>query len=109
MLVIAALSTGEVVGFTTALVIVAGITAGFWLNLIMWIPMLLIGLIRDEETAFSLVWLVSMLAAGATVFLVGTLVIGLPWYAALVAGVIIGLTSYVRPNPAQPASDPYGF
>jgi hypothetical protein len=75
----------------------------------MWIPMLLIGRIRDEETAFSLVWLVSMLAAGATVFLVGTLAIGLPWYAALLAGVIIGLTSYVRPNPAHPASDPYGY
>jgi hypothetical protein len=96
-----AVSPGEIVGYTIGLVVVAGVTAGFWLNLIMWIPMLVIGRMRDEALAFTLVSLLSMAAAAVTVFLVGVLAVGLPWYAALIAGLLIGITSYARPNPAH--------
>jgi hypothetical protein len=91
-------STGEIVAYTIGLVIVAGVTAGFWLNLVMWIPMLVIGHMKDEELAFTIVALASMAAAALTVFLVGVFAIGLPWYAAAIAGLLIGLTSYARPN-----------
>lgn len=94
------MSTGEVVGYTIALVLVAGVTAGFWLNLIMWIPMLMLGRIRDEELAYTIVSLTTMLVASATVLLVGLLAIDLPWYSAAIAGLLVGLTSYARPNPA---------
>jgi hypothetical protein len=98
-------STGAEIGTTIGLVIVAGVTAGFWLNLLMWIPMLVIGwTIRDEQTAFGVVSLLSMLVAAAAVIVVG-LALGLPWYAATIAGVLVGITSYARPNPAH---DPYG-
>jgi hypothetical protein len=95
------MSAGEVVGYTIGLVLVAGVTAGFWLNLIMWIPMLVIGRMRDEELAFTVVSVLSMAVAAVTVFLVGVLAIGLPWYAGLIAGLLIGMTSYARPNPAH--------
>jgi hypothetical protein len=94
------MSTGGVIAGTIVLIVVAGITAGLWLNLIMWIPMFLLGMMRDEETAFVIVSTLSMLAAAVTVFLVGALAVGLPWYAAAIAGLFVGITSYARPNPA---------
>jgi hypothetical protein len=97
------LSTGGVVGSTIVLIVVAGITAGLWLNLLMWIPSLLLGMMRDEETAYVIVSALTMLIAAGTVFLVGDLAIGLPWYAAVIAGLVVGMTSYARPNPAHPA------
>ena len=95
------MSTGEIIGYTIALVVVAGLTAGLWLNLVMWIPMVILGHMQDEELAFTIVSLASMVAAAIVVFLVGALVIGLPWYAAAIAGLLIGLTSYARPNAAR--------
>jgi hypothetical protein len=85
---------------TVALIVVAGITAGFWLNLIMWIPMLVIGAFVDTYDGLGIVMLTSMLVAGAVVFTVGLALLGLPWYAAAIAGLVIGMTSYARPNPA---------
>ncbi len=95
------MSGGEIVGYTVGLVAVAGVTAGFWLNLIMWIPMLAIGRMRDEELAFTVVSLLSMAVAAVTVFLVGILALELPWYAGLISGLLIGMTSYARPNSAH--------
>ena len=95
------MSTGEVIGITIALILVAGITAGLWLNLLMWIPMLIIGGRFDEDAGFLIVSLLSMLVAGATVLLFGILVLDLPWYAAAVAGFLVGNTSFARPNPVS--------
>jgi hypothetical protein len=97
---VACMSTGQTIAYSVALVIGAGLTAGLWLNLVMWIPMLLLGLMSDEESAFAIVSTLSMLVAAAVVLLFGLLVIGLPWYAAAVAGLVVGMTSYARPNPA---------
>lgn len=94
------MSTGAAVGATVALVLIAGLTAGLWLNLLMWVPMLLLGRMRDEEQAFFYVSLLSMAVAATAVFLFGLLVLGLPVVAAIVAGLLVGITSYVRPNPA---------
>ncbi|MDP9344401.1 MAG: hypothetical protein M3P44_01515 [Actinomycetota bacterium] len=88
------------VAATIVLIIVAGITAGFWLNLVMWIPMLIVGAFMDEYSGLPVVTLLSMIVAMAVVFVVGLLALGLPWYAAGIAGVVVGLTSYARPNPA---------
>jgi hypothetical protein len=93
------MSTGRVVMETVVLIVVAGITAGLWLNLIMWLPMLALGAMRDTEAAFTIVSLLSMVVAAAAVLAFGLLVLALPWYAAAIAGVLIGLTSYARPNP----------
>jgi hypothetical protein len=46
------------------------------------------------------VTLMSMVVAAAVVFAVGFAALGRPWYAAAVAALIIGMTSYARPNPA---------
>lgn len=89
--------------YTIGLIIVAGITAGLWLNLVMWIPMLIIGAFMDQEEGFALVSLLSMLAAAVTVFLVGNVALDLPWYAAVIAGAVVGITSYARPNEPYPA------
>lgn len=94
-----AMSVGAAVGLTIVLVLVAGATAGFWLNIVMWIPMLLLGRMRDEEQAFVFVSALSMLAAAVVVFVFGRLVMDLPVVAALIAGVLVGITSYARPNP----------
>ncbi len=69
--------------------------------------MLVIGRIQDEEAAFNLVSTIAMIVAAAVVFLVGLLAIGLPWYAAAIAGVLVGVTSYARPNPAHPSEADY--
>jgi hypothetical protein len=50
---------------TVVLIVVAGITAGLWLNLIMWLPMLALGAMRDTEAAFTIVSLLSMFVAAA--------------------------------------------
>jgi hypothetical protein len=93
------MSTGEIIGYTIGLVVVAGISAGLWLNLIMWIPMLVVGwTIRDEAEAFFIVSIFTMLFAAVAVFCLGVAAVGLPWYAALIGGLVIGLTSYARPN-----------
>jgi hypothetical protein len=95
------MSTGEIIGYTIGLVVVGGVTAGLWLNLIMWIPMLVVGwTIPDEAEAFFIVSIFTMLVAALTVFVVGFVAVGLPWYAAGIAGLAIGLTSYARPTPA---------
>ena len=93
------MTTGATIGYTIGLVVVAGITAGLWLNLIMWIPMLIVGwTIHDDAEGFFIVSIFTMLVAALTVFVVGFVVIGVPWYAAGIAGLLIGLTSYARPN-----------
>jgi hypothetical protein len=91
------------------LILVAAVTAGFWLNLIMWIPMLLIGRFGDDSAgdATALVFLLMQVVGAAAVFLFGLLVIGLPWYAAAIAGLGVGLTSYARPSPGHPEN--YGY
>jgi hypothetical protein len=94
------MQTGEVIAWTLGLAFVAALTAGLWLNLILWIPMLILGRMKDQETAFGIVQFTAMVVAALTVFLVGLLAIGLPWYAAAIAGVLVGMTSYARPNPA---------
>lgn len=87
--------------YTVGLVLIAGATASLWLNVLMWIPMLIIGwTIRDEETAYSVVSLLMMVVAAVAVFFVG-LALDLPWYAALIAGILVGITSYARPNPGH--------
>jgi hypothetical protein len=43
------MSTGRVVMETVVLLVVAGITAGLWLNLIMWLPMLALGAMRVPD------------------------------------------------------------
>jgi hypothetical protein len=99
-----AMGAGEAIAWTIGLFLVAATTAGLWLNLLMWIPMLVIGwTVRDEDVAFGIVSTLSMLMAAAAVILVG-LALNLPWYAAAIAGVLVGITSYARPNPAHPAS-----
>ena len=97
------MGTGEVVGLTIALIFGAGITAGLWLNLLMWIPMLIIGAMFAEYDGFAIVQGLSMLVAGVTVLIFGMAVLELPWYAAAIAGFFVGLTSYARPNTAHPA------
>jgi hypothetical protein len=94
------MSTGSVVVESIALIVVAGITAGLWLNLIIWLPMLALGAMRDSEAAFMIVSLLSMVVAAGAVFTFGLFVLDLPWYAAAIAGLLVGLTSYARPNPA---------
>jgi hypothetical protein len=94
------MSSGTGVFVTIMLIVVAGVTAGLWLNLIMWLPMLALGAMHDEEAAFVIVSLLSMVVAGAVVFAFGLFVLGLPWYAAAIAGLLVGLTSYARPNAA---------
>ena len=92
------MSTGSAIGITIGLVLIAGLTAGLWLNLLMWIPMLVLGRMHDEEQAFVWVSTLAMLVGALAVFLFGMLVLSLPWYAAAVAGVLVGITSYARPN-----------
>jgi hypothetical protein len=52
----------------------------------------------DEYSGLPVVTLLSMIAAMAVVFVVGVLALGLPWYAAGIAGGVVGLTSYARPT-----------
>lgn len=101
------MSTGAAVAATVLLVLVAGVTAGFWLNLLMWIPMILLGQMQDEEAAFVIVSMLTMAVATLAVFLFGLLVLGLPWPAAAIAGVLVGITSYTRRAPD--AYDEYGY
>lgn len=96
------MSTGAAVVATIVLVFVAGVTAGFWLSLLMWIPMVLLGQMQDEEAAFAIVAMLTMAVATLAVFLFGLLVVGLPWPAAAIAGGLVGITSYTRRAP-----DPY--
>lgn len=62
--------------------------------------MLALGALRDEQAAFAIVSLLAVVVAFAAVFVFGLVVLGLPWYAAATAGLLIGLTSYARPNHA---------
>src|SRR4051812_35717265 len=96
------LGAGEAIGLTVLLVLVAGVTAGLWLNILMWIPMLLIGwFVHDEDTAFAVVSLLSMAVATVAAFFVGWKTLDLLWVAAAIAGILVGITSYARPNPAH--------
>ena len=92
------MSTGRAVAETIALIVIAGITAGLWLNLLLWVPMLALGTLRDEGAAFTIVSLLAVVVAFPAVFVFGLAILDLPWYAAAIAGLLIGLTSYARPN-----------
>lgn len=53
-------------------------------------------------------WIPTMMAfaqggAALATFLLGVLVLGLPWYAALIAAMFVGVTTHTR--PADPAFD----
>jgi hypothetical protein len=88
-------------GVAAVLTIGAALTASFWLTLVLWIPGNLVSaFVRDPENEFAVMVLMTLVAATGVVFLFGTLVLGLPWYAALVAGALVGATSYPRRNPA---------
>jgi hypothetical protein len=91
-------STGTTIAITVALVLLAGLTAGFWLNLLLWVPMLLIGQMQDEAQALVIVSTLAVVVAAVTVLLFGLLVLDLPWPAAAIAGLLVGLTSYARPS-----------
>ena len=97
------METTEAVFKTVLLIAGAGITAGLWLNILMWIPMLVIGWALGDE-GFGLVSLLAMLVAAAAVIVFGLAVLELPVAAAVIAGLVIGLTSYASPN-AAPAYD----
>src|SRR5690349_11377538 len=49
--------------------------------------------------------LISQLSAAATTYLVGSLALNLPWYAALIAALLVGVTTYSVRAPAHPAFD----
>src|SRR4051794_12874409 len=94
------MSAGEAIVKTFLLVLVAGATAGLWLNLVMWIPMLVIGWVAGDD-GYPLVSLLAMLVAAAAVAWFGLEVLDLPVVAAALAGLLVGITSYARPNPAR--------
>ena len=41
----------------------------------------------------------AQIGGAAATYLIGVLVLGLPWYAALIAALLVGVTSYVRRVP----------
>jgi hypothetical protein len=47
--------------------------------------------------------LISQLLAAGTTYLIGTLALALPWYAALIAAVLVGITTYSVRAPGHPA------
>ncbi len=69
------MSTVGVVVVTILLTLVAGITAGFWLNLLLWIPMIAleaIGVLREgHESGFVIANFLAMGTAAAVVFALG--------------------------------------
>jgi len=92
------------VALTIGLAFIAGLTAGLWLNLLMWVPLLFLSQIRDEAQAYRVVTLLTMAVAATAVFLFGTLVIGMPWFAAAVSGALVGITSYAQPVAQRPVT-----
>ena len=95
------------VATTIALTIGAALTAGLWLTLVLWIPGNIVSAVaRSDEGEYGVMVLLTLAGAFAVVFAFGMFVLGLPWYAAAVAGAIVGVTSYPRPNPEHPAHRP---
>jgi hypothetical protein len=85
---------------TVMLTVIAAITAGFWLTIVMWLPGNVISaVVRDPYNAFGIMQPLSMIVGAGAVFAFGVVVLGLPWVAAAVAGAIVGMTTYARPNP----------
>lgn len=92
------MGAGEAIAVATMLVIVAGATAGLWLNLLMWLPLLALEwMVLDS---FVMVQWLGMIVAAAAVASFGVFVLGLPIVAGLAAGSLVGITSYVRPSAA---------
>jgi hypothetical protein len=89
-------SAGEAIAVAAILIAVAGVTAGFWLNLLLWLPLLTLKwLVLDS---FVVVQSLAMLTAGTAVAVFGVLVLGLPVVAGVAAGLIISVTTYSRPS-----------
>ena len=98
------MSTGGTIAVTIVLAIVAAITAGLWLAILTWPVGIVVNYStrnrpRDERvrTGTAVMNMATMVLATAAVLIVG-LLIGLPWYAAALAGLFVGMTSYVRPT-----------
>ena len=58
---------------------------------------------RTDEGEYGAMVLVTLVGAFVVVLAFGAVVLGLPWYAAAIAGAIVGVTSYPRRNPEHPA------
>jgi hypothetical protein len=87
---------------TVVLIVVAGLTVPLWLWLVTLIPGSIVKAITPSYYAAMIIMQpVVMLLAAATVFSVGFLALSLPWYAALIAGVVIGLTTYAQPDARE--------
>jgi energy-coupling factor transporter transmembrane protein EcfT len=98
------MDTTTIVALTFTLIIVAVMTHGFWGQILIMIASVPVGfLARSYATEFLVMQTLAMGLSGGAVFVVGVVLLNLPWYAALIAGVIVGLTSYVRPNPEHSA------
>jgi hypothetical protein len=72
-------------------------------RLILFIPLGIFGAIiertaKTEEGEFLAVSLFVWVGSFAVTLALG-IIIGLPWYAALIAGVLVGITSFAKPNP----------
>jgi hypothetical protein len=59
----------------------------------------------SERNWDAVMMLFTQLTAAAATYLIGALALDLPWYAALIAAVVVGLTSYTvrAPEPYSPA------
>lgn len=93
------MSTAGIVLVTIALALGAAVTAGLWLNLLLWVPLSALNAFVPNPMR-QLPYVAALMLAGAfgTVFVVGVFFFGLPWYAAAVAGTVVAATSYPRPN-----------
>ncbi|MEI7930988.1 MAG: hypothetical protein WCH97_05680 [Actinomycetes bacterium] len=83
---------------TVLLAVGAAFTAGFWLNILLWIPLQLVSQMQDQLLAYRVISLLAMAVGTVGVTLFGMILLGLPWFAALIAGVFVGITSYAAPN-----------
>jgi hypothetical protein len=98
---------------TVVLALVAAVTAGLWLSLLTWPIGFVVNMVNmrrmnldgyddAQDVRYELhargyltMMALSQIIAFATVTVVG-IALGLPWYAAAIAGLFVGLTSFVR-------------
>lgn len=86
-------------------ILYALVMAAIGARLILFIPLWIFGAIAEraaktEEGEFLAVQFFVQVGSFAVTFALG-IILGLPWYAALVAGILVGISSFAKPNPVR--------